>query len=81
MEHAAVSRRPLKRQQLLHRITVSCFKKCVNKPGASLLRAEEHCLLQCMERFMDSLKLVSRTYNRRLARERGKPWRYAGKIK
>ncbi|EDW58095.2 mitochondrial import inner membrane translocase subunit Tim13 [Drosophila virilis] len=57
-------------QQMLGKITVNCFRKCIDNPGKSLARAEERCLLQCMDRFMDSLKVVSLTYSRRLVRER-----------
>ncbi|KAH8259953.1 hypothetical protein KR044_012188, partial [Drosophila immigrans] len=56
-------------QQMLKKITVNCFKKCVEKPGASLARSEERCLVQCMDRFMDSIKLVTLSYSRRLQRE------------
>ncbi|XP_017965351.1 mitochondrial import inner membrane translocase subunit Tim13-like [Drosophila navojoa] len=56
-------------QQMLGKITVNCFRKCIDRPGTSLARAEERCLVQCMDRFMDSLKVVSITYSRRLMRE------------
>ncbi|KAM8721429.1 hypothetical protein ACLKA7_007322 [Drosophila subpalustris] len=59
-------------QQMLGKMTMNCFKKCIEKPGVSLTRSEERCLFQCMDRFMDSLKVVSLTYSRRLQMEGAK---------
>lgn len=53
------------------KITEKCFKKCVPKPGTSLGGSEQKCIAMCMDRFMDSWNLVSRTYVRRLQRESG----------
>ncbi|XP_062139916.1 mitochondrial import inner membrane translocase subunit Tim13-like [Drosophila sulfurigaster albostrigata] len=56
-------------QQMLKKITVNCFKKCVEKPSVSLTKYEERCLIQCMDRFMDSIKVVTLSYSRRLQKE------------
>lgn len=58
-------------QELLTKMTEKCFKKCVNKPGTILDASEQKCIAMCMDRFMDSWNLVSRTYGNRLQRERG----------
>lgn len=55
----------------LQKITEKCFKKCVPKPGTSLGASEQKCIAMCMDRFMDSWNLVSRTYVRRIQREQG----------
>ncbi|EDW11245.1 mitochondrial import inner membrane translocase subunit Tim13 [Drosophila mojavensis] len=56
-------------QELLTQMTTKCFKKCVNKPGTSLDASEQKCVSLCMDRFMDSWNLISRTYGQRLQRE------------
>lgn len=56
---------------LFQKITEKCFRKCVTKPGTSLGGSEQKCIAMCMDRFMDSWNLVSRTYVRRIQREQG----------
>ncbi|XP_064473039.1 mitochondrial import inner membrane translocase subunit Tim13-like [Ornithodoros turicata] len=58
-------------QELLQKMTEKCFKKCVGKPGSSLDNSEQKCISMCMDRYMDSWNLVSRSYGNRIARERG----------
>ena len=57
-------------QELLQRITKTCFKKCVTKPGTQLDSYEQKCVAMCMDRYMDSWNAVSRTYNERITRDR-----------
>ncbi|XP_059470519.1 mitochondrial import inner membrane translocase subunit Tim13-like [Neocloeon triangulifer] len=57
-------------QELLSKMTEKCFKKCVTKPGTSLDSSEQKCVAMCMDRFMDSFNLVSRSYSNRLLQER-----------
>ncbi|XP_014244755.1 mitochondrial import inner membrane translocase subunit Tim13 [Cimex lectularius] len=57
-------------QELLTKMTEKCFKKCIGKPGASLDSSEQKCVLMCMDRYMDSWNLVSKTYGNRIQRER-----------
>ncbi|CAB3374505.1 mitochondrial import inner membrane translocase subunit Tim13 [Cloeon dipterum] len=59
-------------QELLSKMTEKCFKKCVTKPGTSLDSSEQKCVAMCMDRFMDSFNLVSRSYSNRLLQERNK---------
>ncbi|XP_037812287.1 mitochondrial import inner membrane translocase subunit Tim13 [Lucilia sericata] len=59
-------------QELLTKMTEKCFNKCINKPGVSLDSSEQKCISMCMDRFMDSWNLVSRTYGNRLQREQNK---------
>jgi len=59
-------------QELLTKMTEKCFKKCIGKPGVSLDSSEQKCISMCMDRFMDSWNLVSRTYGNRLQREQNK---------
>lgn len=58
-------------QELLQKMTEKCFKKCISKPGTSLDNSEQKCISMCMDRYMDSWNIVSRSYGSRIARERG----------
>ncbi|XP_028412056.1 mitochondrial import inner membrane translocase subunit Tim13-like [Dendronephthya gigantea] len=58
-------------QELIQKMSDKCFKKCVNKPGTSLDSSEQKCLAMCMDRYMDTWNLISRTYSSRLQREHG----------
>lgn len=51
-------------------MTEKCFRKCINKPGTVLDSSEQKCISMCMDRFMDSWNLVSKTYGARINRER-----------
>uniref|UniRef100_A0A6M2DFI7 Mitochondrial import inner membrane translocase subunit n=1 Tax=Xenopsylla cheopis TaxID=163159 RepID=A0A6M2DFI7_XENCH len=57
-------------QELLTKMTEKCFRKCVYKPGTVLDNTEQKCVAMCMDRYMDSWNLVSRTYTSRIQRER-----------
>lgn len=59
-------------QEMLSKMTEKCFKKCINKPGKALDGSEQRCITQCMDRFLDTWNLVSRTYGNRLQREQVK---------
>ncbi|XP_029165995.1 mitochondrial import inner membrane translocase subunit Tim13-like [Nylanderia fulva] len=59
-------------QELLTRITEKCFKKCISKPGTSLDTSEQKCIAMCMDRYMDSFNLISKTYSERIQRERNR---------
>ncbi|KAG5322925.1 TI13B translocase, partial [Pseudoatta argentina] len=59
-------------QELLTKMTEKCFKKCIGKPGTSLDSSEQKCVAMCMDRYMDSFNLVSKTYSERLQRERNR---------
>ncbi|KAB0791984.1 hypothetical protein PPYR_13945 [Photinus pyralis] len=59
-------------QELLTKMTEKCFKKCISKPGTSLDNSEQKCIAMCMDRYMDSWNLVSRTYGVRIQKERNR---------
>uniref|UniRef100_U5EPX4 Mitochondrial import inner membrane translocase subunit n=1 Tax=Corethrella appendiculata TaxID=1370023 RepID=U5EPX4_9DIPT len=56
-------------QELITKMTEKCFIKCIQKPGKELDSSEQKCINMCMDRYMDSWNLVSRTYSQRLRRE------------
>uniref|UniRef100_A0A0W0FKF3 Mitochondrial import inner membrane translocase subunit n=1 Tax=Moniliophthora roreri TaxID=221103 RepID=A0A0W0FKF3_MONRR len=60
-------------QQLMNNMNERCYKACVTKPGASLSTSEEASIQpypRCLDRFMDTFNIVSRTYTARITRER-----------
>jgi len=59
-------------QELLTKMTEKCFKKCIGKPGTSLDSSEQKCIAMCMDRYMDSWNLVSKTYGIRIQQERNR---------
>ncbi|XP_058449765.1 mitochondrial import inner membrane translocase subunit Tim13 [Malaya genurostris] len=59
-------------QELLSKMTEKCFKKCISKPGTELDGSEQKCIAMCMDRYMDSWNLVSRTYTQRIQKEQYK---------
>ncbi|VDP93307.1 unnamed protein product [Echinostoma caproni] len=56
-------------QALLQNMSDICFKKCVTKPGNSLDNSEQKCVANCMDRYVDSWNLVSKTFAARIRRE------------
>ncbi|XP_023160987.1 mitochondrial import inner membrane translocase subunit Tim13 [Drosophila hydei] len=56
-------------QEMLSKMTEKCFRKCISRPGKALDGSEQRCITQCMDRFLDTWNLVSRTYGNRLERE------------
>ncbi|KIK63211.1 hypothetical protein GYMLUDRAFT_223164 [Collybiopsis luxurians FD-317 M1] len=57
-------------QQLMNNMNERCFKACVTRPGDSLSSSEQTCLTRCLDRFMETFNIVSKTYVARIARER-----------
>lgn len=49
----------LKRPQ---KVTDKCFTKCVNRPGAKLDSSEMQCTAMCMDRYLDSMAIVSQAW-------------------
>ncbi|XP_040598377.1 mitochondrial import inner membrane translocase subunit Tim8 A-like [Mesocricetus auratus] len=45
-------------QQLVHHLTELCWEKCVDKPGPRLDRRAEVCLVNCVERFIDTSQFI-----------------------
>lgn len=45
-------------QQLVQTLTERCFDTCVDKPGQKLDSKNESCLVNCVERFIDTTNFV-----------------------
>ena len=41
------------------KITDKCFAKCVTRPGPKLDDSEKRCMAMCMDRYLDSMAIVS----------------------
>jgi len=54
---------------LLTKMSRLCFNKCVTKPGASLDSTEQKCVSMCMDRYMETVSLVSKSFGERLMAE------------
>ncbi|XP_030379661.1 mitochondrial import inner membrane translocase subunit Tim13-like [Scaptodrosophila lebanonensis] len=59
-------------QDMLNKMTQKCFQKCINHPAESLAGYEQKCIAMCVDRYMESYRLVARTYGERLQREHSK---------
>lgn len=55
--------------QLLEKINSNCFEKCVAKIGYRLDSADETCLYNCADKYMNSYNIVSRALVARLHKE------------
>ncbi|XP_075241694.1 uncharacterized protein LOC142336666 [Convolutriloba macropyga] len=57
-------------QNLLQSAGEKCiYPKCIYRPGRSLDRSEASCLTNCVDRFLDTYKIVATTYTNRLRTE------------
>lgn len=56
-------------QEFITKITTKCFQMCVTKPGSKLGISEQKCITMCMDRYMDSWKIVSRACLERIQQE------------
>ncbi|CAK5089730.1 unnamed protein product [Meloidogyne enterolobii] len=49
-------------QSLVSEVADKCTRKCITAPGTSLSSGEKQCLQRCMDRFIESHNLVSKTW-------------------
>ncbi|XP_050521227.1 mitochondrial import inner membrane translocase subunit Tim13-like [Daktulosphaira vitifoliae] len=54
---------------LLTKMSRLCFNKCVSKPASSLDSSEQKCVTMCMDRYMETVSLVSKSFGERLLAE------------
>lgn len=52
----------VKFQGHVHNITDACWDKCVDKVGSKLDSRTETCIVNCVERFIDSSNLVTNRF-------------------
>ena len=46
-------------QQIMQAISDKCFEMCVPKPASRLSNSEQACLAQCMDRYYETMGLVT----------------------
>ncbi|XP_050440581.1 mitochondrial import inner membrane translocase subunit Tim13-like [Adelges cooleyi] len=54
---------------LLTKMSRLCFNKCVTKPANSLDSSEQKCVTMCMDRYMETVSLVSKSFGERIMSE------------
>lgn len=45
-------------QTMVHQVTDVCWEKCMDKPGPKLDSRTEVCLVNCVERFIDTSQFI-----------------------
>ncbi|KAI1713556.1 tim10/DDP family zinc finger domain-containing protein [Ditylenchus destructor] len=56
-------------QNMITMLTDKCTTKCIASPGSVLNGSEKQCLQRCMDRFVESWDVVTRTLHSRLQQE------------
>lgn len=56
--------------ELVNKITQNCFDKCVLQPQESITAQQDGCINQCLEKYMRSWNVISKTYISRIQREK-----------
>mmetsp|Transcript_12177 Transcript_12177/g.50427 ORF Transcript_12177/g.50427 Transcript_12177/m.50427 type:complete len:80 (+) Transcript_12177:150-389(+) len=51
--------------EVLETITVRCFEKCIYSPGKEMTSKEKDCSMKCMDRFVETMNIVSDTLRSR----------------
>ena len=52
-------------QSLTSTMVQKCFKSCVYTPGRELSKREQQCVAKCMDRFQDTMGVVSKALQER----------------
>ncbi|KFM72426.1 Mitochondrial import inner membrane translocase subunit Tim8 A, partial [Stegodyphus mimosarum] len=55
----------------VHRITDVCWDKCIDKPSSKLDGRTHTCLINCVERFIDSTLILTNRFAHLLQRSAG----------
>merc|ERR1712216_550866 len=58
-QYVQVAQQQMVMQAVIEKISETCFKKCVAKPGTSLSSYESECASNCVRRYMDSKRLIA----------------------
>ncbi|XP_048776144.1 mitochondrial import inner membrane translocase subunit Tim8 A-like [Ostrea edulis] len=51
-------------QDTVKQLTEECFDFCVTSPGSKLGSSAEHCIVNCVERFIDTTNFVANRIQR-----------------
>ncbi|KAJ2800038.1 protein translocase subunit, partial [Coemansia guatemalensis] len=56
-------------QELIKNINKNCFKLCIPSPGPSFSSSDEACMSRCVDKYLASWDLISRTYIDRVQKQ------------
>lgn len=56
--------------ELVNKITENCFDKCVDYPQSSITPVQDQCINQCLQKYLRSWNLISKTYVNRIQNQR-----------
>lgn len=56
--------------ELVNKITQNCFDKCIFQPQDSITPQQDGCINQCLEKYMRSWNVISKTYISRIQSEK-----------
>ncbi|XP_022084535.1 mitochondrial import inner membrane translocase subunit Tim8 A-like [Acanthaster planci] len=70
-EFLAVEGQKAKFQNQVHMFTDVCWDRCVDKPGNKLDSKTETCLVNCVERFIDSTLAMTNRFQQLLNKQAG----------
>lgn len=51
-------------QQLIERLRNECFERCIQSPGSALSSRDQSCLGNCVERYLEGMKVVESTISK-----------------
>ena len=52
-------------QDLIHKVTDQCYKKCTTPSGDGLTSREKGCMANCMDRYMETMQVVNESLSAR----------------
>lgn len=56
--------------ELVNKITQNCFDKCILQPQDQITPQQDGCINQCLEKYMRSWNVISKTYISRIQKEK-----------
>jgi import inner membrane translocase subunit TIM8 len=70
-EELMIEEQKAKFQLQVHQFTDVCWEKCMDKPGNKLDSRTETCLVNCVERFIDTTLLITKRFSEMIQRSGG----------
>ncbi|ETM38057.1 hypothetical protein L914_15528, partial [Phytophthora nicotianae] len=67
-------------QELTQNLQEKCFDKCITRPNGKLDGKQQNCLALCINRYIDTMKVVSEVMVQRGPQVRQPIEQYAGKM-
>lgn len=70
-EELMIEEQKAKFQLQVHQFTDTCWNKCIDKPANKLDSKTETCLVNCVERFIDTTLLITKRFSELIQRSGG----------